>query len=136
MGDTRFDDSPVPIRLKLSALWTTVMLCFIYADFFGLFLPGRLLAMNAGIMKPLGPATSVVLPQRIGDDGDPVRHCRAIPVAAHAGLSVDEHSFRDCLHDNYGRDVHWRTAVLSGVRSGRDWDDDRHRLTGNKVASW
>jgi hypothetical protein len=61
MGDTRFDDSPVPIRLKLSALWTTVMLCFIYADFFGLFLPGRLLAMNAGIMKPLGPATPAVL---------------------------------------------------------------------------
>ncbi len=61
MSGTRREDSPVPVRLKLSALWASVMLCFIYADFFGLFLPGRLMTMNDGIMKPLGAATSAIL---------------------------------------------------------------------------
>ncbi len=61
MSTTIFEDVPVPIRLKLSALWASVMFCFIYADFFGLFVPGRLMAMNAGLMKPLGAATPTVL---------------------------------------------------------------------------
>jgi hypothetical protein len=37
------------------------MLCYVYGDFFGLFRPGRVMAMNAGIIGPLGPATPTVL---------------------------------------------------------------------------
>jgi Family of unknown function (DUF6326) len=61
MSNARFEDGPVPIRLKFSALWTAVLFCFIYADFFGLFLPGHLMAMNAGVMKPLGAASPLIL---------------------------------------------------------------------------
>ena len=41
-------DAPVPVRLKLAALWTSVMFCYVYGDFFSLFKPGRLAAMQAG----------------------------------------------------------------------------------------
>lgn len=54
-------DAPVPIRHKLSALWASVMFCFLYADFFGLFQRGRVLEMNDGIIGPLGAATPEIL---------------------------------------------------------------------------
>jgi hypothetical protein len=37
------------------------MFCYIYADFFGLFVKARLAGMNAGIMNPIGPASEQVL---------------------------------------------------------------------------
>lgn len=46
-----------PIRLKLSALWTSLMLLYVYGDFFGLFVKGRLAEMNRGVIGPLGDAT-------------------------------------------------------------------------------
>jgi hypothetical protein len=46
-----------PIRLKLSALWASLMFCYVYGDFFGLFIQGRLAQMNKGIIGPLGMAT-------------------------------------------------------------------------------
>jgi hypothetical protein len=51
----------VPVKLKLSALWASLMFCYIYADFFGLFRPGQLAAMNQGIIHPFGPATPTIL---------------------------------------------------------------------------
>lgn len=51
----------VPIKLKLSALWASVMLCYIYGDYFGLFVPGTLKAMLDGQMGSLGPTTQGVL---------------------------------------------------------------------------
>jgi Family of unknown function (DUF6326) len=54
-------DSPVPIRQKLSALWASVMFCFLYADFLGLFQRGRVMEMNDGIIGPLGAATPEIL---------------------------------------------------------------------------
>lgn len=53
-------DAPVPVRLKLSALWASVMFCYVYGDFFGLFQPGKLAAMIAG-QTPIGPTTQGVL---------------------------------------------------------------------------
>ena len=44
------------VRLKLSALWTSVMLCYIYCDYFELVQPGKLTAMLAGKLGP-APAT-------------------------------------------------------------------------------
>ncbi|HET7592907.1 MAG TPA: DUF6326 family protein [Rhodanobacteraceae bacterium] len=50
-----------PVQLKLSALWASVMLCYIYGDYFGLFVPGTLKAMLEGQMGSLGPTTQGVL---------------------------------------------------------------------------
>lgn len=55
------DDVRVPIRYKLSALWTSVMFFYIYADYFELYVPGKLQGILAGQMVPLGPVTQVIL---------------------------------------------------------------------------
>jgi hypothetical protein len=47
--------------MRLSALWAATMFCYVYGDYFGLFLPGQMMEMNAGIMGPLGPATPGIL---------------------------------------------------------------------------
>lgn len=57
----RLVDTPVPVKLKLAALWASVMFCYIYADYFGLYVPGALQRMLAGKMDPLGPTTQGVL---------------------------------------------------------------------------
>lgn len=54
-------DYKAPAKLKLSALWASTMFCYVYGDFFGLFRPGRVMAMNAGNIGPLGEATPGVL---------------------------------------------------------------------------
>ncbi len=54
-------DSKIDIKLKLSALWASVMFCYIYADYFGLFAPGKLARMNRGEIAPLGNSTDGVM---------------------------------------------------------------------------
>jgi Family of unknown function (DUF6326) len=54
-------DSKVPVRLKLSAFWASLMFCYIYGDYFGLYQPGKLQGMLEGRMGPLGPTTQGVL---------------------------------------------------------------------------
>src|SRR5262245_48647104 len=54
-------DAKVPVRLKLSALWASLMFCYIYGDYFGLYKPGKLRGMLEGMMGPLGPTTQGVL---------------------------------------------------------------------------
>ena len=55
------DDIKVHVKLKMSALWASVMFCYIYADYFGLYVPGSLQRVLAGKMGPLGPVTQMVL---------------------------------------------------------------------------
>lgn len=55
------EDVRIDVKLKLAALWTSVMFCYIYADYFGLYIPGRLQRMLDGKMGPLGPTTQGVL---------------------------------------------------------------------------
>lgn len=55
------EDLQVPIKLKLAGLWTSLMFCYIYGDYFGLFQAGNLQDMLQGKMGPLGPATQGVL---------------------------------------------------------------------------
>jgi hypothetical protein len=50
-----------PVKLKLCMLWTATMFCYAYADYFGLFQPGRLAGMNAGRIEPLGAASPWVM---------------------------------------------------------------------------
>jgi hypothetical protein len=55
------DDSVVPVRIKLSLLWVSVMLCYIYCDYFELYIPGKLQSILEGRMGPLGAVTQGVL---------------------------------------------------------------------------
>jgi hypothetical protein len=54
-------DIKVPIKLKLAGLWASLMFCYLYGDYFGLFQPGNLADMLKGQMGPLGPTTQLVL---------------------------------------------------------------------------
>jgi hypothetical protein len=42
------DDIRVHVKFKLFALWTSVMFCYVYGDYFELYQPGKLQAMLAG----------------------------------------------------------------------------------------
>lgn len=55
------EDFRAPAKLKIAALWASTMLCYIYCDYFGLFVPNALAAMNSGKLGPLGPATPGML---------------------------------------------------------------------------
>jgi len=50
-----------PVQLKLSALWASVLCCYLYGDFFSLFQPGKLQHMLDGQIAPLGAVTQGVL---------------------------------------------------------------------------
>lgn len=50
-------DEPVSVRVKLAGAWASLMFCYIYADYFGLFEKGKLAVMNRGEIPPLGPAS-------------------------------------------------------------------------------
>ena len=67
-------DLEVPVKIKLAALWTSVMFCYIYADYFGLYIPGALQKMLQGKMGPLGPTTQGSPVRHVGHDGDSQRH--------------------------------------------------------------
>ena len=45
----------MPVQLKLAALWTSVMFCYIYNDYFSMYIPGTLKSMLDG------PATQGML---------------------------------------------------------------------------
>ena len=55
------EDHPIPTRIKLSALWTATMFCYVYGDYFGLYVQNKLASVAQGSMGPLGPATPEVL---------------------------------------------------------------------------
>ncbi len=58
---TVLHDMKIHVKMKLSALWATLMLCYIYGDYFGLHKPGTLQGMLDGKMGPLGPTTQGIL---------------------------------------------------------------------------
>jgi hypothetical protein len=60
-ASTVLDDVKIHVKMKLSALWVSLTLCYIYGDYFGLYKPGKLQGMLEGIMGPLGPTTQGVL---------------------------------------------------------------------------
>jgi Family of unknown function (DUF6326) len=43
-----FEDFKVNIKLRLAALWTSLMFCYVYGDFFSLFVPGRIQRLMDG----------------------------------------------------------------------------------------
>lgn len=60
MGTTALEDTRIPTRAKLSALWASVMFCYVYGDYFELYVPGKLQEMLQGEMA-LGTVTQQVL---------------------------------------------------------------------------
>lgn len=60
MASTALDDMKVHVKLKLSALWTALMFCYVYGDYFGLYVPGKLQGMLEG-NGPIGPVSQVTL---------------------------------------------------------------------------
>jgi hypothetical protein len=45
---SNLEDFKINTRIKLSALWTAVMFCYVYGDFFSLFVPGRIQGLMDG----------------------------------------------------------------------------------------
>ena len=60
-GKTALEDAKVNVKVKLSALWASVMFCYVYGDYFGLYGNGKLAEMMEGKIGPLGEATQSVL---------------------------------------------------------------------------
>lgn len=60
MARAPLDDMKVHVKLKLSALWAAVMFCYIYGDYFGLYVPGQLKGMLEG-QGPVGPTSQGTL---------------------------------------------------------------------------
>ena len=54
------EDVKINVKIKLSALWVTLMLLYIYADFFSHYNPGDLEEIIAGFIGPF-PVTQVSL---------------------------------------------------------------------------
>lgn len=54
-------DHPVGIRYRLAALWASLTFCYLYGDYFGLYVPGKLRMMTDGLMGPLGETTQGIL---------------------------------------------------------------------------
>ncbi len=58
---SQLSDLTIHTKLKLSALWASTMFCYIYCDYFELYVPGKLESMLQGEMGPLGAVTQEVL---------------------------------------------------------------------------
>lgn len=50
-------DQKVSIRIKLTLLWSSIVFCFIYGDYFELYAPNKLASMLDGKIGPLGAVT-------------------------------------------------------------------------------
>ena len=55
------EDFNVNVRVKLSGLWASTTFCYIYGDYFELYVPGKLQSMLQGFIKPLGTTSPGVL---------------------------------------------------------------------------
>lgn len=58
------EDYKVNIRIKLSALWTAIMFCYIYGDYFELYVPKKVTALLSGqnnLDSPLKLFTATII---------------------------------------------------------------------------
>ena len=60
MTRTTLADAKVHVRIKLSALWASLMFCYIYGDYFGLYVPTKLSGIIAG-EGPIGAVSQSTL---------------------------------------------------------------------------
>lgn len=52
MTKNPLDDGRISVRTKLSALWATMMLLYVYADILSIYKPGQLDLIQRGMMGP------------------------------------------------------------------------------------
>lgn len=50
-----------PTKLKLSALWTSLMFLYVYGDYFNMYTPGKIDRMKAGDVGPVNAADEVAM---------------------------------------------------------------------------
>jgi Family of unknown function (DUF6326) len=68
VNSNNFEDIKININIKLSALWTAVTLCFLYGDYFELYVPKKVEGLISGDnlldnpMKLLGGAVLLAIP--------------------------------------------------------------------------
>lgn len=48
MTSNALEDFKIPVKIKLSALWTSVTLCYLYGDYFELYLPKKVEGIISG----------------------------------------------------------------------------------------
>ncbi len=58
---TKLEEYRAPTNVRLAALWASTMFCYVYGDYFGLYVTGTLADISKGIMGPLGHATPGIL---------------------------------------------------------------------------
>ncbi len=54
-------DPRIPVRLRLAALWASLMFCFVYGDYFELYRPGKLTSMLSGHIGPFDVSPGVLV---------------------------------------------------------------------------
>lgn len=54
-------DLRVHVKLRLAALWTSLMFCFVYGDYFELYHPGKLESIAAGRIGPFAVTQSALV---------------------------------------------------------------------------
>jgi hypothetical protein len=58
---TLLQNAKIDVKIKLAALWAATMFCYLYGDYFELYVPSKLSSMLDGKMLPLGPVTQHIL---------------------------------------------------------------------------
>ncbi|MET3130171.1 hypothetical protein AAKU55_000424 [Oxalobacteraceae bacterium GrIS 1.11] len=58
---SELQDTRIDVKVKLAGLWAATMFCYLYGDYFELYVPGKLGSMLDGKMLPLGPVTQAIL---------------------------------------------------------------------------
>lgn len=53
MSKAGLQEYRAPVKVKLAALWTTLMFLYVYGDYFYMYVPGKLAAMGAGDVGPV-----------------------------------------------------------------------------------
>ena len=55
------EDIEIPTKVKLSLLWACTIFCYLYCDYFGLYVPGKLGSIISGKADPFGEITQASL---------------------------------------------------------------------------
>lgn len=102
------EDIKVPVRLKLAALWTSVLSCYIYGDFLGLYRPGDIKGILAGdgLLGPTSQGSLLAV---------------AILIAVPAVMIVLSLVLPPRLTRSPGRAIHWN-AVRAWLNHRRSCD--------------
>jgi len=61
MRSTRLEDFRAPAKMRLAALWTSLMFLYVYGDYFNMYQPGKLEKMAAGDVGPVSAGDPVAM---------------------------------------------------------------------------